>query len=71
MYIHFLDLGIYTRVSAYIDWIKNVTAGEQSNDLSKIAQGLMSSTNNYQQISYILLLIEILFLISKMIYNYE
>ncbi len=62
----FFDLGIYTRVSAYIDWIKDVINANQSfesDDMFGIPQALMSSKADYRTLSSIVILMEIFFVI--------
>jgi len=62
----FLNLGIYTRVNAYIDWIENVTNKKELTSIKDIfgmSKALMNSQVDYRQISLIIIFIEIYFLI--------
>jgi len=64
--ISFLNLGIYTRVSGYIDWINDLVKGIKptiSNGIVVIPQALTGSSVDYRKISYVLIFVEILFLI--------
>ncbi len=66
MSLFIFGLGIYTRVSAYIDWIKDVINANQSfesDDMFGIPQALMSSKADYRPLSSIIILMEILFVI--------
>ena len=57
----FFDLGIYTRVSAYTDWIENVINEQNSMSSNDIPQALTNfGIKIFQQISYLSFIIVIL-----------
>jgi len=56
--LFFLDLGIYTRVNAYIDWIENVINEKELtsiDDIFAMSKALMNSKVDNRQILLILI----------------